>query len=403
MEPTWRGPRFETVCADCGRKIVTSVDITSIPPSSDYDGANASSAEVRAFRETVRVMTCPYCGSSEARAASSVFCDGDLLRVLSERAARRTPKRWRAAIIRDAGGTYSLKRIVGTPGECVTIRNGDAWIDGAPARRSSDQIWTTAAVIHPTAETRASDRLFLTRVTNVRETLQDGTTQIEAVPTAISNESSTPSFNGGASVPTELVRDFLARFNWDATGVGGGRFTMLARRPDRAWCLEFFATRGKIVARSIPLEDGQSLQGLPFEELSEADFADVEPLVARFPASQANATLGVSVALVDGELIFAIDDEEIAKFDLGDAASDVQAPISTPFVILGDASRASSFKIYRDLHYSSIAESDSVTPTKGYYVLGDNSPASLDSRSPEVGAIPVENVQYIVAKSGEFH
>ena len=68
--------------------------------------------------------------------------------------------------------------------------------------------------------------------------------------------------------------------------------------------------------------------------------------------------------------------------------------------------------LYRDLHYSNVAETrtgaspDVVyetiagravkTPQDGYFMLGDNSPASIDSRFEALGVVNADDVMFVV-------
>lgn len=402
MEPSWLGPRFEQTCPECGRLVVVSVDVASVATDPWSERGNEDSPEVRAFRETARSTTCPQCGCDHVPASTAVFKDGDLLRVAPFKSAKRGSERWRAAIFQNEDGVCELKRVVGLPGERATIRNGDLWINGAPSRRSPSQVWSEAAEISPTLETRSERRLALARVVNARRKTSDGSERVESVPTAISNESSIPCFNGGSTTSVELARDFLARFNWDVSGVGDASVAILIRRPEKAWEIEFFPDRGKLSRRSIPLFDGLTAEGKKFEELERADFERGDSLTEIAAPRFANATLCAAASAIDGEIAFSIDGEELLRFETGDAGSLAVAAISTPFVILGDASRASSFKIYRDLHYSSLGGlEETAIPDDEYYVLGDNSPSSRDSRFPDVGTIPASRMLFLVASPEE--
>ncbi|MBQ5790097.1 MAG: hypothetical protein IIW01_07385 [Thermoguttaceae bacterium] len=93
-------------------------------------------------------------------------------------------------------------------------------------------------------------------------------------------------------------------------------------------------------------------------------------------------------------------DGEIARFSTDDAQDDATTAISTPFVLVGDVARAFAPVLRRDLHYSSVAAQESQprrVASPGYFLLGDNSPASLDSRFPAFGTLKPDALLFRVA------
>ena len=153
--------------------------------------------------------------------------------------------------------------------------------------------------------------------------------------------------------------------------------------------------------------DGKTSAGRPFDELTDADFA--ETTVERVPwnaspPDDANATDGATrfrVFLVDGELVLTRNGAELARFSTDDGNENATAAIATPFVLLGDVARAFAPGLRRDVHYSSVAAQES-TPrrdgeTSGYFLLGDNSPASLDSRFGAFGRVASDALLFRVA------
>ena len=171
------------------------------------------------------------------------------------------------------------------------------------------------------------------------------------MPTAISNESPIPCCNGSNVAPVELARDFILRFNWLAEDGVKTRFSIAARRSERAFLLSYDEAARSVVVRSKVLYDGATESGRPFEQLSESDFANEQGVRAEIETPVA-PDARFTVATIDGELIFAADDRELVRFSTDDLGSTQVAAISEPFVLLGAVAYARNLALFRDLHYS---------------------------------------------------
>lgn len=81
---------------------------------------------------------CPYCGRHVTISpANAAWGHGDLVWILRSPYLYRQPRRWEAVGLRDpaAASRILVKRIVGLPGETVTIREGDLFVDGEVCRK----------------------------------------------------------------------------------------------------------------------------------------------------------------------------------------------------------------------------------------------------------------------------
>ena len=451
MEPSFRGQRFLWLCSNCRASFATSVDVGPEAKNQELvetdaitgataraPGDNSQSYDVRSALAKTRFVACPKCGFDRVPAVDPDFEDGSTVRVCPvkegngklefaarlKRALRRetsrkfreqekrdailTPKRWDVVVYRDALGRLTLKRVVGLPGELVTFTQGDVLVNGVVPRRTLDEALQTATPMRNVEFRRSDERVDVMHVS--RLWTDEGT---KAIPTAISNESPIPCSNGSNVAPVELARDFIFRFNWYAEDAAATRFAVLARRSERAFLIVYNEATRSLVVRSKALFDGVTASGRPFEQLTEADFAS-EPGVHVEIQTAIAPDARFTVATLDGELIFAADDELIASFSTDDLHSTQVAAISTPFVLLGPVARARNLALYRDLHYSNVSEpsprrSDEIrtetltgkavkTQTGKYFLLGDNSPASIDSRFASAGTVDERDVLFIVAQ-----
>lgn len=470
MEPAFLGPRFVWRCPKCGGSFASTLDVDSSGGVRSFDDAsnaptanakaanagstpdanasNADSPEVRKFRATARFFPCPRCGFDRVPASTAVFQDGALVEATAPSAgadlttqdesspnvknvfsdwSRRferawnaekselRPERWDVVVFRAPTGRATLKRVVGFPGETVEIVGGDVFVDGRVAPRTLEQILATSTRLDATQFRRTDDRLTVVATTPIwndasSDDSPDSTDFPQTIfkPSSIFNESPTPRWNGDDVAPVEPVRDFVFDFSWSNADGTPTRFRLLARRPNRAFLLDFNETTPEIFLRSTPLFNGKTSAGRSFLELTDADFADAT--VERVPwnvspSDAANATDGATrfrVFLVDGEFVLTRNDAELARFSTDDENENATAAVSTPFVLLGDVARAFAPVLRRDLHYSSVAAQESEprradAASTGYFLLGDNSPASLDSRFASFGTVDSDALLFRVA------
>lgn len=119
MAPTLLGLHEELVCPNCGIRFALGVD-----------------EEGRSGRPL-----CPNCGQSEFDHVPAVECNGDRLLVQKFLYDIRRPKRWEVAVFHFPGDPTQayVKRVVGLPGESIQIVGGDIVVDGRIARKSLDE------------------------------------------------------------------------------------------------------------------------------------------------------------------------------------------------------------------------------------------------------------------------
>lgn len=136
MAPTILGLHRHLTCADCGM---------------DFD------CEAATFEPGDRAV-CPNCGFSVNDPAPAPEAAGD--RVLVDKTAfrLRAPRRWEPVVFRSpqAASTLYVKRVVGLPGESVQVIAGDIHINGQIARKTLEQQCATAILVHDADHTPQS-------------------------------------------------------------------------------------------------------------------------------------------------------------------------------------------------------------------------------------------------------
>lgn len=119
MAPTLLGPHRTFACQTCGQRFPVGLD--QLPPD---DRA-----------------VCPHCGRRDAVATAAADHGGAHLVVDRATFAWRSPGRWEAVVFRSPQMADQLwvKRVVGLPGETVSLAGGDVWIDGWLVRKTLAQ------------------------------------------------------------------------------------------------------------------------------------------------------------------------------------------------------------------------------------------------------------------------
>jgi signal peptidase I len=101
------------------------------------------------FQPLAARAVCPNCGFAENDLASADELGGD--RVLVDRSAFqfRKPRRWEVIAFRSPrlGEDIVVKRVIGLPGEIVEIRHGDVYINGRIARKPFETQLATAIAV----------------------------------------------------------------------------------------------------------------------------------------------------------------------------------------------------------------------------------------------------------------
>ncbi len=128
MAENLHGAHFQLRCRDCGFPC-------------RYDAEQPPTDE--------RVV-CPNCGFVQRDLHDAVLHPGQ--RVLIDQLAYlwHRPQRWDAVALRSSSDpTYlEVKRVVGLPGERISIRRGDVYADGRIVRKTLDQLRHVAILVH---------------------------------------------------------------------------------------------------------------------------------------------------------------------------------------------------------------------------------------------------------------
>ena len=119
MAPTLLGMHLEVTCTGCGLSFAVGMD---------EQGHRARAV-------------CPNCGTDDLNRAPTAERNGDRLLVQKHLFDWRPPRRWEVAVFQNPAEPSQayVKRVVGLPGESILIAGGDVYANGRIARKTLDE------------------------------------------------------------------------------------------------------------------------------------------------------------------------------------------------------------------------------------------------------------------------
>jgi signal peptidase I len=128
MAPTLMGWHRELVCPNCEYAFDVGID---------EEGRTGSAV-------------CPNCGDADLDRLPAVECGGDRVLVQKFLYDFRPPKRWEVAVFHYPGDPSQayVKRVVGLPGESIRLIDGDVYADGRILRKTLDDQRAMRILVH---------------------------------------------------------------------------------------------------------------------------------------------------------------------------------------------------------------------------------------------------------------
>lgn len=359
MAPALRGAHADVTCAVCLTRFSIGLD----DPASDF-----------------RAAVCPCCGDHGQRLDQSPVTAADRLLVNRSAWLMRRPTRGEVVALRQPQRSSSLavKRIVGLPGESIEIRHGDVFINGqrwcktlaeqqAVAIRVADSTHAPPSDIPPAVHWVSSSMAGQERMTLwVEGQRLTDRRQFNAGPlsdTLVDNQNR-PVVGSAAVVDLRLVMRVVLE-NSDARKI-------VARRDD---------------ARPFTFE--LSPQGVSL-------YDPIGTLLARADQNVAwGRACEVTVSLFDAQYLLALDGQTVLSW--ADEHEPDAPTTQRPLSLEGSQEdwNVSRWELFRDGYYS---DWPGAWPSWGsgtacvlgpdeYFVLGDNSRVSIDSRARSFGPV----------------
>ena len=383
MAPTLLGLHRELTCPNCQFVFVVGID---------EDGHTGHAV-------------CPNCGQGGLDKIPSIECGGDRVLVQKFLYECQRPRRWEVAVFHFPGEPTQayVKRVVGLPGDSIRIDEGDIVVDGHIVRKSLSELRAMRILIHDSRFRPADAGRF------PRWSYRAG----GGYRSRVSGWSAQDGRFIHAVVPgrTRPIDDWLIYRHWDPSRGGYG--------PVRdSYAYNGAEVRAENEIKDLGLEARLSVQesvesiSVLIRSASDSFLVTIPvagqapmevvrngrrlPLTACSNPFEAKGSWPRSVALeasvfdrrllvaIDGQLLFAPLDYENPL--VGPLPGD--SPIGLG--VRGGALTVNELRIYRDIYYTaSLADTPrhpygTMSPVRlgddEFFVLGDNSPVSNDSR-----------------------
>jgi len=379
MAPALRGHHRKCACPRCGQEIVV--------------GRAADDRYATGDARYYRNAFCPNCGLSPIPIADVRESRGDQVLVNRMAYRLRSPSRWEIVVFR-LFGTFYIKRILGLPGEVIEIRDGDLYVNGSLCRKSFvearrmrilmfDQAkvpqnigwrdrWEARGSVSADGAMVSLDGRRSAAMLTYRNFLLD-----ERKCEPIRDEYA---HNAGLRGDSECVHDFWVETEIEVSAGSGTLALRLCDGHDWVDVTLPIGTREKITTSASTVKSSSAVRTLERSERR----VTLEP----------SRRYLVEVAFVDRRLSVAIDGEVLLSADLPEAKN--SAGVARPFQVHADGVAATlhGLRLYRDVHYSqhgknAVRGASVRLGSDQYFMLGDNSPQSEDSRFwPDDGCVP---------------
>ncbi|EAQ82227.1 signal peptidase I [Blastopirellula marina] len=339
MAPALLGPHYNVTCPTCGH---------------DFP--------IDATRGPVPTATCDDCGAIAPVKTDDIRA-GDALETITGEI-----ERFDLVMFPDPDDPLQrvVKRVVGLPGETIACRDGDLWIDGERYQKRWKELSRVMIPVYQVADNLASDpRISITADGWIQYHHQVHSQGIQITGAAPPLDDYP--YNQGLPGKLHPLNELICTF---------------VRTPDGPMEVVFGFEQNDFLLRDDP-PGGRTicyLKGDEIQPLRVSQSADSNDL-----PRQESAVVHACVC------------DQLLQLGTGDRGGGVTVPYqlqpgnctALPLRIHPGKGKIESLKIFRDIRYADFPETK--IPTDAYFVLGDNVPASRDSR--HFGVIAAKNAR----------
>jgi len=350
---------------------------------------------------------CPNCNLADLNLSAAREVSGDRLLVDKTVYRSRSPRRWEVAVFicpSDKSKPY-VKRVIGLPGEEISLRGGDLWVNNQLERKTLAEVRACRVPVYdgdcfpPSGwERRWLPAGQLPRLTPELEPIPEWFVSRGDELSVAAEQSPTPLMAAYWHVDADSGQAEVIRDGFEYNGHMAPSQTHPVHDFYFAAEVEPTAGAGVVVCSLFDGADEVTAHVAVGGEFGESKliFGDKGMVKsANRPPLKVGKKAKLEAAFVDRRFTVAVDGSEYFSYDL--PAGVKRMDVSSPVKIGAHGANATfrRLKLDRDIHYRPTGIHGTARPlTLGgdeYYMLGDNTANSDDSRSWQIPAVPERN------------